>query len=326
MSKRHQQNLFLSLDNLIPEDHPYRHLDQVISFAKLSAPYASLYSAKGRKEKGVEFGLRALVLQFIEDLSDREMERYLQENMAGKWFCDLALGEKSPDHSYFGDFRKRLGTTGLMAIFSQVRESLKGMGLIREVFTFVDASQLVSKLTTWDDRDKAIKAGLEKFNNETAPKVAADNQARFGCKGNHKYWFGYKEHVSVDRQSGLINKAAVTSAEVSDAEGLSHVCPRGGAVFGDKGYCIRPAQEILKRRGCHDATIKKNNMKGKDRRKDGWLSAMRSPYERVFAHRNRRVRYRGLAKVPFQVGIRALVFNLKRVMTLGIQEIDLLPA
>ena len=326
MNKRYQHSLFLSLDSLIPEDHPYRHLDQVISFAKLSAPYASLYSAKGRKEKGVEFGLRALVLQFIEDLSDREMERYLQENMAGKWFCDLALGEKSPDHSYFGDFRKRLGTTGLMAIFSQVRESLKGMGLIREVFTFVDASQLVSKLTTWDDRDKAIKAGLEKFNNETAPKVAADNQARFGCKGNHKYWFGYKEHVSVDMQSGLINKAAATSAEVSDAQGLSCVCPRGGAVFGDKGYCIRPAQEILKRRGCHDATIKKNNMKGKDRRKDGWLSAMRSPYERVFAHRNRRVRYRGLAKVQFQVGIRALVFNLKRVMTLGIQEIDLLPA
>ena len=67
-------------------------------------------------------------------------------------------------------------------------------------------------------------------------------------------------------------------------------------------------------------------MKGKDRRKDGWLSAMRSPYERVFAHRNKRVRYRGLKKVQFQVGVRALVFNLKRVMALGISKIELLPA
>ena len=67
-------------------------------------------------------------------------------------------------------------------------------------------------------------------------------------------------------------------------------------------------------------------MKGKDHRKDSWLGAMRSPYERVFAHRNKRVRYRGLKKVQFQVGIRALVFNLKRVMTLGIPNIDLLPA
>ena len=148
MSKRDQHSVFLSLDTLVPENHPYRHLDQLLSFSELSAPYHSLYSVKGRKEKGVEFGLRTLVLQFIEDLSDREMERYLQENNAGKWFCDLALGEKTPDHSYFDAFRKRLGTERLMALFSQVRDRLKGMGLIREVFTFVDASQLVSKLTT----------------------------------------------------------------------------------------------------------------------------------------------------------------------------------
>ena len=326
MNKRTQHSLFLSLDSLIPDNHSYRHLDRLISFAELSRPYHDLYSTKGRKEKGVEFGLRCLVLQFTEDLSDREMERYLQENNAGKWFCNVSLGEKTPDHSYFGNFRKRLGTERMMVIFNQVRFSLKSMGLIREVFTFVDASQLVSKLTNWDDRDKAIKAGLEKFNNETAPKIAADKQARFGCKGNNKYWFGYKEHASVDMQSGLINKIAATSAEVTDADGLSHICPKGGAVFGDKGYCVRPAQRILKRKGCHDATIKKNNMKGKDRRKDGWLSAMRSPYERVFAHRNKRVRYRGLEKVQFQVGIRALVFNLKRVVALGIQKIDLLPA
>jgi len=75
------------------------------------------------------------------------------------------------------------------------------MGLIREVFTFVDASHLISKLTTWDDRDRSIKAGLKKFNNDTAEKIA------------------------VDMQSGLINKIAATSAEVTDASGLTHVCP-----------------------------------------------------------------------------------------------------
>ena len=57
-----------------------------------------------------------------------------------------------------------------MDIFSQVRNSLKDMGLIREVFTFVEASQLVSKLTTWDDRDKAITAGLETFNHDAASR------------------------------------------------------------------------------------------------------------------------------------------------------------
>ncbi|MCP4061935.1 MAG: transposase, partial [Gammaproteobacteria bacterium] len=36
------------------------------------------------------------VLQFTEDMSDREMERFLQENNAGQWFCEMSLGEKSP--------------------------------------------------------------------------------------------------------------------------------------------------------------------------------------------------------------------------------------
>lgn len=137
-----------------------------------------------------------------------------------------------------------------MDIFSLVR--LQSMGLIREVFTFVDASQLISKLTTWDDGDRAIKKGLDQSNNETAGKVAADKQARFGCKGKQKYWLGYKEHVSMDMQSGLINKVAATSADVTDAKGFRHVCPNGGAVYADKGYGLKPVKTELKRKGCHE--------------------------------------------------------------------------
>jgi len=323
MSKRHQSQLFLTLDSLIDQNHPYRKLDQLLCFNTLSKPLNRIYSHRGPKGRGVEFGLRALVLQFMEDLSDREMERYLSENLAAKWFCDTGLEQNTPDHSYFGDFRSRIGTKGLMDLFARVRESLKSMGLIRQVFTFVDASQLVSKLTTWDDRDKAIKLGLEKFNNQTVSQVAADKQARFGAKGKNKFWYGYKEHASVDMQSGLINKVAATPAQITDAKGLKHVCPESGAVYADKGYCTDPAQQVLKRHGCHNGTIKKNNMKGKNKDKDRWLSGIRSPYERVFAHRNKRVRYKGVAKVQFQVGVRALCFNLKRLMALEVERVEL---
>lgn len=202
MTKRKQNSLFSTLDGLVSEDHPYRKLDALLSFDELANPFLDIYSAKGRKEKGVTFGLRTLVLQFIEDISDREMERFLRENNSAKWFCELGLTEKTPDHSYFGDFRKRLGTKNIMAVFQRVRESLKAMSLIREVFTFVDASHLISKLTTWDDRDRSIKAGREKFNNDTAEKIAVDPQARFGCKGGNKFWYDYIEHAVVHLRGG----------------------------------------------------------------------------------------------------------------------------
>lgn len=247
----------------------------------------------------------------------------MAENLAAKWFCGFGLSEKTPDHSFFGDFRKRLGTKRLMDIFNRLRASLKAAGLIREVFTFLDASQLVSKLSTWDDRDRAIVKGLEKFNNETGPKVAADKQARFGAKGKNKFWYGYKEHTSVDMQSGLINKVAATPANVDDANGLRHVCPSQGAVIADKGYCTAPAQQTIRRKRCHSAAIKKNNMIGKNRDKDRWLSKMRAPYERVFSKRSKRLRYRGQAKAQFQVACNAICHNLKRLTVLGVEKIPI---
>jgi transposase len=219
MSQRKQPHFAICLEELVAPEHPYRKLEALIDFDDLSRPLRSLYSSKGRHGFGASFALRTLVLQFIEDLSDREMERFIQENLACRWFCDLDLGKKAPDHSFFGDFRKRLGSKHLMGLFSRVRESLKEQGLLAEIFTFVDASHLVSKLSTWDDRDKAIKKGLDGFNNKTASKVAADPQARMGCKGKNKYWYGYKEHASVDMQSGLINKIAATPANVTGAYG-----------------------------------------------------------------------------------------------------------
>ena len=57
-----------------------------------------------------------LVLQFLEDILDREMERFMRENLAAKWFCGFGVSDRTPDHSFFGSFRKRLGTKRLMDI------------------------------------------------------------------------------------------------------------------------------------------------------------------------------------------------------------------
>ena len=153
------------------------------------------------------------------------------------------------------------------------------------------------------------------------PKVAYDKQARIGCKGKNNFWYGFKKHVSVDMQSGLINKIAITPANLTDAEGFRHVCPNSGAVFADKGYCIKPAKQTAKSRNIHLAAIKKNNMEGKNRDLDRWISRVRSPYERVFSKQSRRVRYVGIAKNQFAEFMNAICFNLRRILALNIPEI-----
>lgn len=168
----------------------------------------------------------------------------------------------------------------------------------------------------WKERDEAIKKKYEKLNNEVLPKVAHDKQAKIGSKGKDKYWYGYKKHVSIDMQSGLINKVAVTPANTIDSKGLKNVCPDQGAIYADKGYCTEPAKRYAARKRCHLAAILKNNMKGKNKDKDRWISGIRSPYERVFSQQNKRTRYCGIAKNQFAAFMEAICFNLKRLTIL----------
>jgi len=248
------------------------------------------------------------------------------ENNSAKLFCDFSLTAKTPDFSYFSKIRSTIGTSKLSKLFNRVNSQLKQNGLMREVFTFVDASHLISKVNIWEDRDKLIEKGEKSFNNKALEKnskenkksssIKADTQARMGCKGKKKYWFGYKRNISVDMQSGLINKVAITPANVTDAKAVKHILPNSGAVFGDKGYCTKDSTDAIKRRGLHDCTIKKNNMKNKNRDLDRWISQMRSPYERVFSKMSKHVKYRGIEKNQFALFMEALAHNFKRLMTL----------
>ena len=252
----------------------------------------------------------------MENLSDRELSQYLKDSVAAKFFCGFALTEETPEYSSFSKLRAKIGTKKLAEIFADFRDQLKVSGYMSEVFTFVDASHLVSKAALWKERDEARMKKYEKLNNEVLPKVARDDQAKIGCKGGDKFWYGFKKNVSVDMQSGLINKVAVTSANITDSQAFARVCPSGGAVFADKGYCTRPAIFAAARKNVHLAAIKKNNMRGKDFDLDRFYSKMRSPYERVFSQQNRRVRYVGIAKNQFTEFMNAICFNLKRLVVL----------
>jgi len=99
-----------NIDELVTSNHPYRKILSLINFKQLTKPLRKLYSTNGRGGYPVETAFKCLLLQHMEDLSGRELERFLQENLAAKLFCGFSLREETPEHSYFSYFRKRIGT------------------------------------------------------------------------------------------------------------------------------------------------------------------------------------------------------------------------
>ncbi len=311
------QITMVSLDQLVSKNHQYRKFKELFNFDAVKSELLSVESDTNYKGYGVLRLFKCLLLQFMEDMSDRELERYIADSNAGKWFCDFSLTEKTPDHTVFSKMRKKIGTNLLSKIFSIFRDQLRSSGYMSEVFTFVDATHLISKASLWEERDEARKQKFEKLNNEVLPKVANDKQARIGCKGGSKFWYGYKKHVSVDIQSGMINKVAVTPANLTDAKGLSLVIPKQGAVYADKGYCTSPAKIAAARKNVHLCAVKKNNMQGKNFDLDKYYTRIRSPFERVFSGDNKRLRYNGIAKNQFAEFMKAICFNLRRLTVLA---------
>ena len=286
---------------MIDQAHSYRKFKELWDLSEVKSELEAIEFANASNFKG--YGIfrlfLCLLIQFMEDLSDRELEESLRTNLASKWFCQFGLTDKTPNYSLFSKIRLRIGTKRLAKIFNILRSQLKSKGYMNEVFTFIDASHLISKATLWKERDKAIAEKYEKLNNEILRKFAKDKQANFGCKGGNKFWYGFKKHASVDMQSGMINKVAITQASVIDSKGMKHVTPESGAVYADKGYCDKNAKSAAAKRNLHLAAMKKNNMKDKNKNLDKWYCKLRSPYERVFSKTNHRVRYQGIAKNQF---------------------------
>lgn len=310
-----EQLELVSVEQMIPGQHTYRRLKTLLDFERIAKSVKLPKSDTGAIGYGRERLIQCLILQFMEDLSDREFERFMAENVAGKWFCGFGLMEKTPDFTTICKFRNLVGTKQMSRIFGEVKRQLQGEGYCAEVFTFIDARALVSKLSLWEERDKAITAGYEKLNNEVLPEVSADPEAKIGAKSSKKFWYGFKKHVAVDMQSGMITRVAVTLANVADAAGAKHVMPRAGAACTDKGY-VGAIAEML-RRGVHPMVIKRNNMKDKNRDLDRWISRLRSPYEGTFSKQNKRVRYKGTVKNQGAEFLYAVAFNFRRLLALN---------
>ncbi|MEA1909740.1 MAG: transposase [Patescibacteria group bacterium] len=300
------------LEKLVSDDHAFRKINDLINFYDIVSPYYNLYSSIGTKGIDIVKGFKCLLVQFWEDYSDRQMENALRDNIAVKWFCGFDLLEDTPDHSYFGKLRKRLGAKNVADIFNKVNEVLRSKQYFGDVFTFIDASSVVTKTALWKERDEAIKAGEEKLNNLVVNKYSKDKQAKWGAKNKNNIWFGYKRHCSVDMRFGLINKLALTPANVLDPHALKSICPKQGMVFMDKLYDTKKSNQILKANHCASGIIRKNNNKEKDKNLDSWRSKTRMPFESTFSKMSKRAKFRGQTKVTMQCFFEALCHNLKK--------------
>jgi transposase len=95
-------------DQIIPPDHFLRKLRALIDWSRFTRKLIKLYKGEGivrRPPFDPALVLKVELLAYLSNLSERQAEVYVNENLPAKFFVGLAIDQKAPDYSTLTVFR-----------------------------------------------------------------------------------------------------------------------------------------------------------------------------------------------------------------------------
>jgi IS5 family transposase len=287
-----------------------------VDFSEAEARVAATYSHGGRPACRVGVLLRVMILQHLYGLSDPQAEEQLKDRLSFQKFVQLDAHEAVPDETTICRFRQRLIECGLHEqLLALLNTQLEARGYIVKRTTLVDAT-LVESSRKRPDAQAA------------ATGHAPDADARYTRK-YHQSYYGYKAHVSSDGEHQLIRVAVISPANVNDGHLLERVVSTDTeSLYADKAYDTKANHAWLQAHGIESGIAKKGahhiKLTKQDRAENRRKSRVRGAIERSFAHfkqwqHYRRVRYLGLARNQLELTLKAVAYNLKRLV--GILEL-----
>jgi len=334
---------------IVPRGHFLVKLNQWIDwdeFIPILLPCYEGLAEEGRPPYSPVVILKMLVIAYLYNLSERQTEEVVNYQLPVKEFVGLAVDEHAPDHSTLTLFKRRLHEAHawekLQAIGDQVLQQAQAAGITLGKIQVVDSVHSVADVDNDADRERQEQG-----------KPPRDPQAQLVQKGKHAVtqpngevkteavqYLGYKSHVSLNAETGLITSLVPTVGSAADNIQFPRLLEHDEAVgvkadtyAGDRAYDDTDLHYRLWEKGKHSALrLHDYRTNKKDTNKDIWQeliatseyqAALKERYkiERKFGeaklwHRWGRCRYLGLIRHGLQAYLTVLVLNLKRIVFL----------
>jgi IS5 family transposase len=336
-------------DQVVPQGHFLRQLSQIIDWDRFTRRLLKLYKGGGvvgRPPFDPAMVLKMELIAYLYNLTERQVEVYINENLPAKYFVGLAVDQSAPDHSTLTVFRERLVKRGRQTVFEGVLEEIVQIALQKGIrfgaIQIVDSVHTIANVNTDKDQHRQGKG-----------KGPRDPDAHWGVKHTRKvkneegkeerqteYFYGYKAHVSMNAESGLITSLETTSGEAPDGHHFTSLVDHDlhqslpVAIYtADKAYDDGENHYNLQTRGLYSAIrLKRTRMGKKDDAKEVWVELSHTPHyqiglqerykiERKFGeakqgHGFGRCRYLSKMGFTIQAFLIAIMLNLKRLVKL----------
>ena len=336
-------------DRIIPRDHFLVGLNELFAWDELGEQMIGLYRGKGlygRPPYKPVLVFKMLLLSYLYNVSERDIERLATYHLAMKWFLGLAVDESPPDHSTLTKFKNRFVKKGnwlvLQNVFDTVIQEALAYGLKLGDLQLLDSVHTQADVNNDKDRKRQEQG-----------KGPRDPDARVVHKGKRSVvepdgkraqkdirYNGYKAHVSVNAETGIITTVHCTRGNAADNKAFPTVFDHDRGLSlptnmygGDRAYDDTNIFEYLEQAGMRSGICLRHiRTSKKDGNKERWVELLSSDdYQRAVALRYRveqpfgwakhkhgfeRCRYIGLARYRVQALLTFLVTNCKRIVKL----------
>src|SRR5215211_1526817 len=132
-----------SLEQLVPADNFYRHLEAKLDLGFVRALVRATYRECGRPSVDPRVFFKLQLVMFFEGLrSERELVRVSADRLSVRWYLGYDLDEELPDHSSLTRIRKRYGLAVFRRFFEAIVEQCREAGLVWGKELYFDATQV----------------------------------------------------------------------------------------------------------------------------------------------------------------------------------------
>jgi transposase len=133
----------VSLEELVPHDHFYRHLDHVLDLSFVRDLVKETYAQGGRPSIDPVLFFKLHLVMFFEDIrSERLLMQLVADKLSVRWYVGYNLDEPLPDHSSLTRIRERYGVDVFRRFFEAIVEQCQQAGLVWGRELYIDATKV----------------------------------------------------------------------------------------------------------------------------------------------------------------------------------------
>jgi transposase len=187
--RRLDEPIAVSLEDLVPKDHFYRHLEDTLDLGFVRNWTKHCYAERGRPGIDPAVFFKLQLIMFFEGIrSERQLIETASLNLAHRWYLGYALDEPLPDHSSLTRIRQRLGIEIFQRFFEKIVDLCQDAGLVWGRELYVDATKVAANADLdslvprfyYEATSHVADLFADELNDEGAQPAAVDDHPREG--------------------------------------------------------------------------------------------------------------------------------------------------